>query len=85
MFKRDFLGKPVYVGDTIFYSTTGRYATSRLCIVSRLTDKSMFVQVIKENRTCYTLPKEEVIVKNDFIKVDASDFTNDEKWPARGL
>jgi hypothetical protein len=45
----------------------------------------MFVKVIKENRTCYSLPKEEVIVKNDFIKVDAADFISKQKWSTRGL
>lgn len=70
MFK-DFLGRKVDVGDYIFYSTTGRYPTSRLCKVSRFTEKSMFAQVIKQNT--FGSPDEEVIVRNAFIKVEYSE------------
>jgi hypothetical protein len=65
---KDFLGKKTEVGDHIFYSTTGRYAESRLCRVSRFTAKSMFVIVIKNNSNYST--GDEVVVRNSFIKVD---------------
>lgn len=67
---KDFLGREVKVGDHIFYSTTGRYSESRYCVVSRFTPKSMFVKVIKKNRHGSYGYDEEVIVRNDFVKVD---------------
>ena len=66
---KDFLGKPVDIGDYIFYSTTGRYAESRLCLVTRFTEKTMFVKVLKHNRHGGISDKE-VAVRNDFVKVD---------------
>lgn len=66
---KDFVKKDVEVGDTIFYSTTGRYPESRLCKVTRFTGKSMFAEIIKNNRHSYGVG-DEVIVKNDFVKVD---------------
>jgi len=66
---KDFLGKDVVVGDHIFYSTTGRYAESRLCRVSRFTSKTMFVVPIKKNRPGEACGAE-VAVRNDFIKVE---------------
>ena len=68
---KDFTGKEVVVGDYIFYSTTGRYPESRIGKVSRFTEKSMFVEVIKRNRSWGS--REEVIVKNDFVKIDYSE------------
>lgn len=68
--KKDFLGNVVVVGDYIFYSTTGRYAESRLCRVSRFTAKSMFVVVLKNNVSSKPDGDEEVTVRNDFVKVD---------------
>lgn len=65
---KDFLGNEVSVGDKIFYSTTGRYAESRLAEVTRFTPKSMFVRVIKHNRPGRVDDKE-TIVRNDFVKV----------------
>ena len=67
--KKDFLGKEVNVGDHIFYSTTGRYAESRLCVVTRFTPKSMFVRVVNHNRPG-SVDDKEVVVRNDFVKVD---------------
>lgn len=67
--KTDFLGNEVNVGDHIFYSTTGRYAESRLCVVTRFTPKSMFVRVVKHNRPG-RVDDDEVIVRNDFVKVE---------------
>jgi len=64
----DFLGNEVVVGDYIFYSTTGRYAESRLCRVRRFTAKTMFVDVLKTNR--WTGVEENVAVQNSFVKVD---------------
>ena len=67
---KDFLGNDVAVGDHIFYSTTARYAESRLCVITRFTAKSMFAKVLKANRVSYTANHQhEVIVKNDFVKV----------------
>lgn len=68
--KKDFLGKPVDKGDHIFYSTTGRYAESRLAVVSRFTEKSIFAKIVKHNRSGNYKVDEEVIVKNDFVKVE---------------
>lgn len=66
---RDFLGNDVVVGDHIFYSTTGRNAESRLCVVSRFTAKSMFVRILKRNRN-FRVTDEEHVVRNDFVKVE---------------
>lgn len=71
---KDFLGRPVVVGDHIFYSTTGRYAESRLCVVTRFTAKSMFAKPVKTNRPSYGEP-EETVVRNDFVKVEVADET----------
>lgn len=65
---KDFTGKEVAVGDFIFYSTTGRYPESRIGKISRFTEKSMFVEVIKRNRSYGN--KEEVVVRNDFVKIN---------------
>lgn len=65
---KDFIGNTVTVGDHIFYSTTGRNATSRLCVVTRFTAKSMFVKPIKQNRDWRN--EDEVVVRNDFVKVE---------------
>jgi hypothetical protein len=67
-YTRDFLGKRVEVGDHIFYSTTSRYASSRYCRVVRFTENSMFVRIVKSNRTSWN-EDDEIIVKNDFVKV----------------
>jgi hypothetical protein len=69
MFK-DFLGRGVEVNDYIFYSTTGRYAESRLCVITRFTAKTVFAEVLKTNRPSYGDKGREVAVKNDFIKVE---------------
>lgn len=69
--KKDFLGNVVKVGDHIFYSTTGRYAESRLAVVTRFTAKSMFVKVLKHNRPG-TASGDEVVVRNDFVKVEVA-------------
>lgn len=69
----DFLGNEVKVGDYIFYSTTSRWAESRLCKVTRFTEKSMFVQIIRTNRNHPNLIGREVIVKNDFVVVNNVD------------
>jgi len=67
--KTDFIGKSVDVGDYIFYSTTGRYAESRVCVVTRFTAKSMFVKVVKHNRPG-RVDENEVIVRNTFVKLE---------------
>jgi hypothetical protein len=69
---KDFLGNTVEVGDHIFYSTTSRWSESRLCEVTRFTDKSMFAKIIKVSRSSSNTG-DEVIVKNDFVKVNISD------------
>ena len=66
---KDFTGKEVQVGDHIFYSTTGRYAESRIGKITRFTAKSMFVEIIKRNRPSYG-SQEECVVKNSFVKID---------------
>ncbi len=66
---KDFMGQEVQVGDYIFYSTTGRYAESRICKITRFTAKSMFVVPIKVNRPSYNT-KDECVVRNDFVKID---------------
>lgn len=65
---KDFLGETTIVGDYIFYSTTGRYAESRLCRVRRFTAKTMFVDVIKTNRN-FSI-SENVAVQNAFVRLD---------------
>lgn len=66
---KDFLGKEVSVGDNIFYSTTGRYAESRLCVVTRFTPKTVFAKALKTNRP--GIPgDEEFPVRNSFVKVE---------------
>lgn len=72
MIHKDFLGEEVSVGDYIFYSTTGRYAESRLCKITRFTPKSVFVKVLKHNRPGNT-PDGEVVIRNDFVKVKLKD------------
>ena len=67
---KDFLGNTVVIGDHIFYSTTGRYAESRLCVVSRFTAKSMFATIIKSNGVGDYGHGDEVNVKNSFVKVE---------------
>lgn len=66
---KDFLGHTVTVGDHIFYSTTGRYAESRLAVVTRFTAKSMCVKVVRHNRPG-RVTDEEHVVRNDFVKVE---------------
>lgn len=68
---KDFLGNEAQTGDMIFYSTTGRYAESRLCRVTRFTEKSMFARILKHNRPGSYGIGEEVIVKNDFVILDS--------------
>lgn len=68
MFK-DFLGIPVNVGDYVFYSTTGRYAESRLVKVTRFTKQSVFGKIIKSNRAGMYDIDQEVIIKNDFVRL----------------
>lgn len=63
----DFLGHPVKVGDYIFYSTTGRYPESRYCRITRFTEKSVFVKVLKTSRK--GVPRDDVIVQNVFVKI----------------
>lgn len=70
MIGKDFTGKEVQAGDKIFYSTTGRYAESRICEVTRFTAKSMFAKILKHNRHGEYSYGEEVIVRNDFVKID---------------
>lgn len=69
---KDFLGKKVSVGDYIFYSTTGRYPESRLCRISRFTEKSMFGTIVQHNRhaSFYQELSQEVVIKNSFVKVE---------------
>lgn len=67
--KLDFLGKEVRVGDYIFYSTTGRYAESRLGRVTRMSEKSIWINVVKANRQRYGADDKEVIVQNSFVKI----------------
>lgn len=66
---RDFLGRDVVVGDYIFYSTTGRYAESRVCRVRRFTAKTMFVDVLHTNRHSYSQDTN-VAVQNDFVRIE---------------
>lgn len=71
---KDFLGREVAVGDTIFYSTTGRNAESRFCEVTRFTAKSMFAKLIKGNRNGGSWSakyNDDFVVRNDFVKVEA--------------
>lgn len=65
---KDFIGKEVRVGDYIFYSTTGRYAESHVCRVTRFTAKTMFAMVLKRNRN-FGYRNEEVKVQNSFVKL----------------
>lgn len=65
---KDFTGKEAKVGDYIFYSTTGRYAESRIGQVTRFSPKgSMFADILKGNRPYRDNSREEVIVKNSFV------------------
>ncbi len=64
---KDFLENPIKVGDRIFYSTTGKYAESRLCEITRFTEKSIFGKILKSNRNENI--GDEIIIKNDFVKV----------------
>lgn len=65
---KDFLGKPIDIGDYIFYSTTGRYPESRLCKVVRFTEKSMFVDIIKGSG--YHSQYTNIRVQNNYVKVE---------------
>lgn len=69
-YKKDFVGEMVRIGDYIFYNTTGRWPESRIGHVTRFTEKSIFVEVIKVNRSDSVDLNREVIVKNDFVKVN---------------
>jgi hypothetical protein len=66
--RKDFLGNIVDVGDYIFYSTTSRWPESRLAKIVRFTEKSVFVDVVKNNRP-HDPREKNIIVKNDFVKV----------------
>jgi len=66
----DFLGKEVYVGDTIFYSTTGRHAESRFCEVVAVRAKTISVRIIRSNRPQYGTPRN-ITVQNSFVKVES--------------
>lgn len=67
---KDFLGREIAVGDLVFYSTTGRYAESRLCRVTRFTAKTVFAEIVKHNRPGTYSYGDEVKIQNDFVKVD---------------
>jgi hypothetical protein len=69
MVRKDFTGQVVEVGDYIFYSTTGRYAESRIGRVTRFTEKSLWVEIVKMNRPNYGTLGTEVVVRNDFAKI----------------
>jgi len=68
-YTRDFLDKQVEVGDYIFYSTTGRYPSSRYCRVVRFTEKSMFVRIEKADRSAWN-EDGDIVVKNTFVKIE---------------
>ncbi len=71
--KVDFIGNHVKVGDHVFYSTTGRYPESRVGRVVRFTPKTMFVNVVKGNRSS-RWNSEDVPVRNDFVRIDWMDI-----------
>jgi len=50
---KDFLGQEIKIGDTLFYASTGRYAYHVQCVVTRMTEKTMWVDVIKSARQVY--------------------------------
>lgn len=66
---KDFLKNEVSIGDNIFYSTTGRYPESRFGEVVRMSDKSIWIKVLKTNRPGFKQSDDEVIVRNDFVIV----------------
>lgn len=63
----DFLNRPVKEGDHIFYSTTGRYAESRIARVVKVGKVYPTVEVISGNRN--STPKT-ASVRNDFIIIE---------------
>ena len=69
---RDVLGRETRVDDYIFYSTTGRYAESRVCRAVRFTAKTMFVDVLHTNRPSYSQDKN-VAVQNEFVRIELTD------------
>jgi len=76
---KDFLGEEVVVGDHIFYSTTGRWPESRYCVITRFSEKSIFVSVIKANRPGWEgIEWLEVQVKNSFVKINKPQQLNDD-------
>lgn len=64
----DFLGREVKVGDYIFHSTTGRYPTTKISKVTRLTEKSVFAASTKANRTY--INSDEKCVRNTFLIIN---------------
>ena len=66
---KDFLGKDVDIGDYVFYSTTGRYPAARFGKITRMSDKSIWINILKENRRNLN-SKDEVIIRTDFVKVE---------------
>lgn len=79
---KDYLGRDVVVGDYIFYSTTGRYAESRVCKVARFTPKTLFATLVKGNRggSWTTNYNKDFAVQNSFVKMDAAEV---EAWIER--
>lgn len=69
MARKDFTGQVVDVGDYIFYSTTVRWPESRIGRITRFTEKSLWVEIVKINRPDIGVLGTEVIVRNDFAKV----------------
>ena len=70
MAARDFTGKTIDIGDHVFYSTTGRWAESRVVEITRFTPKNFPVgKIVKRNRYGF-LDDQEIIIKNDFVKID---------------
>lgn len=67
---KDFTGKVVKEGDFIFYSTTGRHPESRIGQITRFTEKSLFVKVIKTNKNISFDIGKEVVAKNTFVKIE---------------
>ena len=65
---KDFIGNEVSVGDHIFYSTTGRYPESRLCVITRFTKCYPVVDVLKHNSNMRL--HKDVSVRNSFVKVE---------------
>lgn len=69
-FVYDFMGRVVQPGDLIFYSTTGRRPTSRVCRIDSFTPTGLPRVRVLKNHNSKLVTDNLIIVQNVFVKVE---------------